>query len=210
VVVQDVRTIEAEMVETEAVKPPLPRDSEVVFDFNGTQKTVQLKAGATAFEQAQAAQKAFGITLECGPIEETGDRYTVQVFKPSVYPIVFVRNGEHTRSWVDSTKTKTVQEEAQRLFGGRPAVELLAEPGLVYEVKSSPQRSSKPRGKPESNTRQMTGPGIKAVVPPSIGHRRATPKPAISQRSSDGRDVTASGPDRAQGYRGVDIHVFLP
>jgi hypothetical protein len=44
-------------------------------------KTVALKMGATAFEQAQAAQKAFGTTLICRPIEETGDHYTVQVFK---------------------------------------------------------------------------------------------------------------------------------
>jgi hypothetical protein len=205
---QHVRKIEAERIETVIDKPALPKDSEVVFDFNGTRQTVLLKAGATAFEQAQAAQKAFGVTLECGPIEEDGDRYTVQVYKPSVFPIVFVRNGERTRSWVNSTKTKVVQEEAQRLFGGRSSVELLNEPGLVYEVKSSPQRQKTSKKKPESNTRQMTGPGIRAVVPPSLIPRRATLMPAISQRSTDGRDVPATGPDRAQGPRGVDIHVI--
>jgi hypothetical protein len=210
VIVDDTRKIEAERIEVVIDKPALPRASEVVFDFNDTKKTVALKSGATAFEQAQAAQKAFGVTLECGPIQETGDRYTVHVYKPSVFPVVFVRNGERTRSWVNNTKTKTIQEEAQRLFGGRPSVELLAEPGLVYEVKCAPQRQKSTGKKPESNTRQMTGPGIKAVVPPSIAPRRATPKPAIPQRSSDGRDLIASGPDRALGPRGVDIHVILP
>jgi hypothetical protein len=210
VIIEDVRTIEAQRIEVEIVRPHLPKDSEVVFDFQGTQKVVPLKAGASAWDQAQAAQKAFGITVECGPIEETGYRYRVQVYKPSVFPVIFVRNDERVRSWVDNTKTKTVQEEAQRLFGGRPTVELLAEPGLVYQVKTAAQRPPRPRGKPESNTRQMSGAGIKPVVPPSIGHRRATPKPAISQRSSDGRDVSATGPDRATGYRGVDIHVIFP
>jgi hypothetical protein len=182
----DVKSIEAERVETVIDRPELPRDSEVIFDLNGTKRTVALKAGATAFEQEQAAQKAFGVTLECGPIEETGDRYTVQVYKPSAFPVIFVRNGERTRSWVNNTKTKTIQEEAQRLFGGRPSVELQSEPGLVYEVKSSLQRQKPAGKKPESNTRQMTGPGIKAVVPPSLTGRRATPRPAISQRSSEG------------------------
>jgi hypothetical protein len=210
VIDQDVRKIEAERIEVVIDRPDLPKDSEVTFDFNGTRKTVTLKSGATAFDQAQAAQKAFGVTLECGPIEQDGDQYTVHVYKPSVFPIMFVRNGERTRSWVNNTKTKTVQEEAQRLFGGKPSVELLNEPGLVYEVKSAPQRVKTSKKKPESNTRQMTGPGIKAVVPPSMVTRRATPRPAISQRSSDGRDLPATGPDRAVGPRGVDIHVIFP
>jgi hypothetical protein len=210
VVVKDVKTIEAQREEADIVNPPLPRDSEFVFDLAGTQKTVALTAGATARDQTQAAQKAFGMTVVCGPIEETGDRYTVQTFKPSVYPIVFVRGSERTRSWVDSTKTKVIQEEAQRLFGGRPSVEMLEEPGLVYAVKTTAPKSTKKKSKPESNTRQMTGPGIKPVGSPSIGHRRATPRPEISQRSSDGRDIAASGPDRAKGYRGVDVDVILP
>jgi hypothetical protein len=109
VVVNGVRTLEAERIEAEVVKPPLPKDSEVVFDFNGTQKVIALKSGATTFEQAQAAQKAFGVTLECGPIEEIGDRYTIQVYKPSVFPVIFVRNGDRVKSWVDNTKTKTIQ-----------------------------------------------------------------------------------------------------
>jgi hypothetical protein len=41
-------------------------------------------------------------------------------------------------------------------------------------------------------------------------YRRATPKPEISQRSTDGRDIVATGQDRAKGYRDVDIHVILP
>jgi hypothetical protein len=36
-------------------------------------KTVQLKVGADAWDQAQAAQMAFVETLCCNPIEETGD-----------------------------------------------------------------------------------------------------------------------------------------
>jgi hypothetical protein len=186
VTVSDVRTIEAERIEQEIERPALPRDSEVVFDFYGTQKAVALKAGATAWDQAQAAQKAFGTTVECSPIEETGDPYTIHVYKPSVYPVIFVRGDDRIRSWLDNTKLKIAQEEARRLFGGRPTLELLAEPGLVYQVKTSTPRSSKAKAKPESNTRQMTGPWIRPVGPPSIGHRRATPKPEISQRSADG------------------------
>jgi hypothetical protein len=103
-----------------------------------------------------------------------------------------------------------VQVEAKRLFGGNLTVELLSEPGLVYEVHSAAPKTKKPKQKPESNTCQMTGPGIKAVVPPSITSRRATPRPEISQRSSYGCDVVATGSDRATGPRGVDIHVILP
>jgi hypothetical protein len=136
--------------------------------------------------------------------------YLFQVFKPSVYPIVFVNGTDRIRSWVDSTKTKVIQEEAQRLFGGRPTVEMLEEPGLVYAVKSAAPKKSGKKSKPESNTRQMTAPGVKQVVPPSLSHRRATPAQQISQRSSDGGAIAASGPDRPAGYRGVDIHVILP
>jgi hypothetical protein len=153
-----------------------------VFDYHGTQKTVALKMGATAWDQAQAAQKAFGETLICGPIEETGDHYTVQVYKPTVYPVIFVKGEERTRSWVDNTRLKTAQEEARRLFGGRPSLELLSEPGLVYRVVTAPTRSHKPKWVPESNTRQISGAGIKAVVPLSLTHRRDTPRPEVSQR----------------------------
>jgi hypothetical protein len=205
-----VRTIEAERIEVEIERPPLPRDSEVVFDYHGTRRTVVLKAGATAWDQAQAAQKAFGETLMCSPIEETGDNYTIQVYKPTVYPVIFVKGEDRIRSWVDNTKLKVAQEEARRLFGGRPTLELLSEPGLVYQVRTAPTRSQKPKGKPKSNTRQMTGAGIKPVVPPSLSHRRATPRPDISQRSTDGRDMDYTGADKATGYRGVNIHVYLP
>jgi hypothetical protein len=210
VVILGVRTIEAERIETDVERPPLPKDAEVVFDFHGTRKTVELKAGATAWDQAQAAQRAFGETLMCSPIEETGDTYTIQAYKPTVYPIIFVKGEERVRSWVDNTKLKVAQEEARRLFGGRPSLELLSETGLVYQVITAPPRSQKPKGKPESNTRQTTGAGIKPVVPPSLSHRRATPRPEISQRATDGRDMECSGADKAQGYRGVDIHVYLP
>jgi hypothetical protein len=131
----------------------------VVLKGNSGGKTVTLKMGATAWEQAQAAQKAFGMTVICGRVEETGDHYTVQVFRPSVFPIIFVKGSERVRSWVDSTKTKVIQEEARRLFGGRPSIEMLEEPGLVYAVKASAVKKVAKR-KPESNTRQMTGAGI--------------------------------------------------
>jgi ribonuclease HI len=209
VTILGVRTIEAEREEVAVDRPPLPKEADVTFDFQGTKQTVKLPAGATAWDQAQAAQKAFGMTLMCGPIEETADTYTVQVWKPSVYPVVFVKGEERVTSWVHNTKLKVAQEEARRLFGGRPTLELLSEPGLVYQVKTVPPRSQK-RAIPESNTRQMTGPWIKPVVPPSVQHRRVTPAPPISQRSSEGRNMTATGADRAQGYRGVDIQVFLP
>jgi hypothetical protein len=87
---------------------------------------------------------------------------------------------------------------------------MLEEPGIVYEVKSTAPRQSKKKGKSESNSRQITGPEIKPIGSPSIAHRRATPRPDISQRSSDGRDIAATGADRAKGYRGVDMHVILP
>jgi hypothetical protein len=210
VVANDVRIIETVKTESIIDKPDLPKDANVTFNYGGTCKTVALKAGATAAQQAQAAQKAFNVTLECGPIEEDGGGYVVHVFKPSVFPVTFVRDGNRTRSWVHNTSTKVIQGEAQRLFGGDPTVELLNEPGLVYEVKSANHRVKKPKQKPESNTRQMTGPGIKAVVPPSISSRRATSRPAISQRSLDGRDIVATGSDRTTGPRGVDIHVIFP
>jgi ribonuclease HI len=210
VTILDVRTIEAERVEEEIERAPLPRDSEVVFDYHGTQKSEALKARATAWDQAQTAQRLFGETLVCNPIQETGDHYTIQVYKPSVFRVIFVKGDDQIRSWVDNTKTKVAQEEERRLFGGKPVLELLAETGLVYQVQTGVSRSSKPKRKPESNTRQMTGAGIKPVGPPSISHRRATPKPDISQRSIDGRDMECTGKDLAVGYRGVDIHVMLP
>jgi hypothetical protein len=113
VTILDVRIIEAEREEVEIVRPPLPKDAEVTFDFQGTKKTVALKAEANAWDQAQAAQKAFGVTLMCGPIEESGDTYTVQVWKPSVYPVVFVKGEERITTLVDNTKLKVVQEEDQ-------------------------------------------------------------------------------------------------
>jgi ferric-dicitrate binding protein FerR (iron transport regulator) len=78
----DTKHIEAERVEVVIDRPNLPKDSEVVFDYKGSRQIVPLKAGATAFDQAQAAQRAFGMTVECGPIEEDGDRCTVHVYKP--------------------------------------------------------------------------------------------------------------------------------
>jgi hypothetical protein len=92
----------------------------------------------------------------CGPIEETADTYTIQVWKPSVYPVTLVKGNERVTTWVDNTKLKTIQEEARRLFGGRPSLDLLPESGLVYQIKTSVARSSKPRTVPESHTRQMT------------------------------------------------------
>jgi hypothetical protein len=82
VIVDDVRNIEAIKSETIIDKPDLPKDANVTFNYGGTCKTVALKSGATAAQQAQAAQQAFNITLECGPIEEDGDGYVVHVFKP--------------------------------------------------------------------------------------------------------------------------------
>jgi hypothetical protein len=169
VTILDIRTIEAEREEVEVVRPPLPRDANVVFDFQGTKRTVALKEGANAWDQA----------------------YTVQVWNPSVYPVVFVKGDERVTSWVNDMRLKITQEEARRLFGGRPTIELLLEPGLVYQIKTAQTRSQKPKGIPESNTRQTTGLGIKPVVPPSLTHRRATPAPPISQRSTDGRDIQA-------------------
>jgi hypothetical protein len=97
VVIDDVRHIEA--IKSEAIidKPDLPIDANVTFNYGGSCKTVALKAGATASQQAQVAQAAFNVTLECGPIEEDGDGYTVHVFKPSVFPVMFVRKGDRTR-----------------------------------------------------------------------------------------------------------------
>jgi hypothetical protein len=122
VVILGTRTIEAEKEEVEIDRPPLPRDSDVTFDFHGTKKTVKLSAGANAWDQALAAQQAFGATLMCGPIEETADTYTIQVWKPSVYPVTLVKGDERVTTWVDNTKLKTIQEEARRLFGGRPTL----------------------------------------------------------------------------------------
>jgi hypothetical protein len=166
VVILGTRTIEAEREEIEIDRPSLPKDSDVIFDFHGTKRTVKLSAGANAWDQAQAAQQAFGTTLMCGPIEETADAYTIQVWKPSVYPVILVKGDERVRTWVDNTKLKTIQEEARRLFGGRPTLELLPEPGLVYQIKTSAPRSTKPKAIPESHTRQMAGAGIKAVISP--------------------------------------------
>jgi hypothetical protein len=136
----------------------LPKDAEVVLDYHGTEKTVQLKAGANAWDQAQAAQLAFGETLLCRPIEETGDHFAIQVYGHSVFPVAFVKDDERIRSWVDNTRVNVAAAEARRLFGGKPSLELLPEPGIVYRVKTAHMRSSKPKSKPESNTRQMTGP----------------------------------------------------
>jgi hypothetical protein len=204
------RTIEAERVEENREYPALPKDSDLVFAYHGTRKTAQLKAGASAWDQAQAAQRAFGETLLCVPIEETGDVYTIQVYRQSVYPITFVKEGERVKSWVGSTKIKVATEETRRLFGEKPTLELLAEPGIVYQVKTSRSRSSKPQSNPESNTRAMTEPGIRQVVAPSMAHRRNTPQSPMATRSQDGRDIVASGKDRATDCRGCSLHVLLP
>jgi hypothetical protein len=98
VILLDVRTIDAERIEIEIVKPPFPRDLEVIFDYHGTRKTVELRAGATAWDQAQAAQRAFGETLMCDPMEETGDHFTIQVHRPTVYPIIFVKGEDRIQS----------------------------------------------------------------------------------------------------------------
>jgi hypothetical protein len=171
----DVRTIEAERIEENLDFPVLPRDADVVFDYHGTKKTVQLKAGANAWDQAQAAQLAFGETLLCRPIEQMGDHYTIHVHRPSVFPITFVKGDERVRTWVDNTRAKVATEEARRLFGGKQSLKLLPEPGIVYQVKTSRSRLSKPRSKPESVTRQMTGPGIKSVLTIFGRKKRNTP-----------------------------------
>jgi hypothetical protein len=79
VTILDIKTIEAEREEVEIIRPSLPKDSDVTFDFHGTKRTVKLSAGANAWDHAQAAQRTFGTTLMCGPIEETADSYTIQV-----------------------------------------------------------------------------------------------------------------------------------
>jgi hypothetical protein len=50
VTILDVRTIEAEREEIPIDRSALPRDSDVVFDYHGTKRTVPLKSGATAWD----------------------------------------------------------------------------------------------------------------------------------------------------------------
>jgi hypothetical protein len=176
-----VRCIEEEKQPDLTIHAPMPEDAEVEFGFEDTNKRTQLIKGDDAWAQAREAQEAFGQTLLCSPIEKSGDLYVIRVFKPSVYPVTFVRgegkNEERIQSWVDSTKLKVAQEEARRLLGGKITLEKLAEPGAVYRVKAAGTRSQKPRAKPpkgsDITTRIQTGTGIKPMASPCTAHRRA-------------------------------------
>jgi hypothetical protein len=129
------RTIEAEKIEDDLEYPILPKDSEAIFDYHGTRKKAQLKAGANVWDQAQAPQSAFWETLLCDPIEETGDIYTVQVCRPSLYPITFVRGEDRVRTWIDNTRIKVVTKDVKRSFGGKPTLELLSAPALPARLR---------------------------------------------------------------------------
>jgi hypothetical protein len=48
-------------------------------------------------------QKEFGQTLLCTPIERRGDSYTINVYKPKLFPVAFVKGEDRRTSWVDNT-----------------------------------------------------------------------------------------------------------
>jgi hypothetical protein len=75
---------------------------------------------------------------------------------------------------VDNTKTKTISEEAKRLFGQKCTVERLSEPGLVYRTKAQYRRGAVSKTKPEIASRITTGPGIKPVVQPSLAKKKGS------------------------------------
>jgi hypothetical protein len=187
---------------------PGTQSADVIIDFRGITKRVQPKAGDGELAQALAAQTAFGRTLLCGPIEKTGYAYTILVEKPAVYQVILEKGDERTKMWVDNTKTKTISDEAQRLFGQRCTVEQLSEPGHVYRVKAPLKRTGKV--KPDIASRSMTGPGVKPVVPPSLAKSWGPTATPISTRSQEGRDIIATGEDRATGYRGCDLQIIPP
>jgi hypothetical protein len=212
VTVDRVRMIEAEKDLETQVYPKLPEEAEVTFEFRGSVKKVTLPAGADAWTQAKAAQDAYGQTLLCSPIERTGDGYTVHVYTPKVFPVVLENGGQRTVTWVDNTSIKVIQEEARRLFGSKLVLELLPEPGLVYKVKPAASRGkSKPKEGETIQTRMKPHPTTKfTTVPAPCRGKRAERDEPVDQRSPEGRDVIATGLDRAPGVSGFEIHVIFP
>jgi hypothetical protein len=101
-----------------------------------------MKAGGDALTQAQAAQKAFRQTLVCSPIERTGDTYTIRADKPAAFQVILEKADKRVKTRCDNTKTKTITDEAERLFGQRCTVEQLPEPGFVYTIKPPHARAS--------------------------------------------------------------------
>jgi hypothetical protein len=128
VLVDHVRTIEAERREPES-NPPGPEDADVNLNFNGIVKQVRLGRGDDGRAQAAAAQDAFGQTMLCGPIERTGDSYTIYVSKQTVYPVTFVKGEDRVLTWVDKTRIKVMADYARRLFGDAGQLEQLEERG---------------------------------------------------------------------------------
>jgi hypothetical protein len=113
---------------------------------------------------------------------------------------------------VDNTRIEVIQDEARRLFGPKLTLESLPEPGQVYRVKPATSQG-KPAAKRETTTKNRHNENVTArltTVPPSLRGKRIERNDPVDQRSSEGRDITATGKDRAPGYGGCEITVIFP
>jgi hypothetical protein len=96
-------------------------------------------------------------------------------------------------TWVDHTAIKVIHEEARRLFGPKVPIVALEEPGLVYRVQMNRPRPD-PRKRNEIEDRVQTHPtAILTTLPCAVRGRRAQRDEPIDVKSTEGRDLVATG-----------------
>jgi hypothetical protein len=177
----------------------LPEESEVYFNFEGCVRKATLPEGADQIAQAIKAQELFQETLICGPIRNEGDHYEVALTRPRLFPITILYKGEPTKIWCDNTSFKSIQEEANRIFGRKFNLERkIDQPGLVFEadVKKSQKKS------PPSETTKTRSLGKTKVASPSVAHiRSAGPQPL---------DNRAPISKPAKGGKGIQLVLLFP
>jgi hypothetical protein len=129
-----VHHIECEQVDDETFRPPLPEESEVHFNFEGCPRKATLPEGTDSIAQAVKAQELFIETLICGPIQHAGDHWEIALTRPRLFPITIIYKGSPTKIWCDNTSYKSIQEEANRVFGCK-----FAPPSVGHTRSAGPQ-----------------------------------------------------------------------
>jgi hypothetical protein len=86
---------------------------------------------------------------------------------------------------------------------------IVHQPGLVYQVNigGSCSKKSKPKNADSMKTRNLSS---KPIASPSLASRLAAGQQNPDPRSTSGRDIAATGADRAFGYARCELTVILP
>jgi ribonuclease HI len=194
-----VHHIECEQVDDEELHRPLPEESEVYFNFDGCIRKASLPKGADQTAQAIKAQELFQETRLCGPIQHAGDHWEIALTRPRLFPITIIYKGESTKIWCDNTSYKSIQEEANRVFGRKFNLERkIEQPGLVFEadIKKS---SKRPPPAESTKTRSL---GKTKVASPSVAHMRSAGPHPLDNRAVISMPLPGKG--------GINVTIIFP